>query len=265
MALIGPMKYLTIGGSTYEIQGQEITSSAITSALGYTPYNGSTNPNGYTTNTGTVTEVTVGNDLKVGTTVGGNFTTSGTISHANSVTAKTTQAIYPIKFDANGHITGAGDAVTIPTVPSITLNGSSTTSPNFYAPTSAGTSGYYLKSNGSGAPSWTVFPTIPTVPSSGSSATAVGTSSSGGGASTWSRSDHQHNITSATIISALGFTPVSSSNVPNAGTTATAVGTSASGGSATTWSKSDHVHNITSSTITTALGYTPSVVQIVRW
>lgn len=49
MALIGPMKYLTIGGSTYEIQGQEITSSAITSALGYTPYNGSTNPNGYIT------------------------------------------------------------------------------------------------------------------------------------------------------------------------------------------------------------------------
>ena len=42
----------------------------------------------------------------------------------------------------------------IPTVPSITLNGSSTTSPSFYAPTSAGTSGYVLQSNGSGAPSW---------------------------------------------------------------------------------------------------------------
>lgn len=42
----------------------------------------------------------------------------------------------------------------IPTVPTITLNGSSTTSPSFYAPTSAGTSGYYLKSNGSGAPTW---------------------------------------------------------------------------------------------------------------
>ena len=43
----------------------------------------------------------------------------------------------------------------IPTVPTITLNGSSTTSPSFYAPTSAGTSGYVLKSNGSGAPTWT--------------------------------------------------------------------------------------------------------------
>ena len=51
----------------------------------------------------------------------------------------------------------------IPTVPTITLNGSTTTSPSFYAPTGAGTSGYYLKSNGSGAPSWTAFPNIPTI------------------------------------------------------------------------------------------------------
>lgn len=40
------------------------------------------------------------------------------------------------------------------TIPSITLNGSSTTSPSFYAPTSAGTSGQILQSNGSGAPTW---------------------------------------------------------------------------------------------------------------
>lgn len=40
------------------------------------------------------------------------------------------------------------------TIPSITLNGSSNTSPSFYAPTSAGTNGYLSKSNGSGAPSW---------------------------------------------------------------------------------------------------------------
>jgi len=36
----------------------------------------------------------------------------------------------------------------------VTLNGSSSTSPSFYAPTSAGTSGYVLTSNGSGAPTW---------------------------------------------------------------------------------------------------------------
>lgn len=37
---------------------------------------------------------------------------------------------------------------------SINLNGSATSNPSFYAPTSAGTSNYILKSNGSGAPTW---------------------------------------------------------------------------------------------------------------
>lgn len=58
----------------------------------------------------------------------------------------------------------AGTTITLPNatgtvaltsnIPTITLNGSSTTSPSFYAPTTAGTDGYYLKSNGSGAPTW---------------------------------------------------------------------------------------------------------------
>ena len=36
----------------------------------------------------------------------------------------------------------------------ITMNGTTNANPTFYAPTSAGTAGYYLKSNGSGAPIW---------------------------------------------------------------------------------------------------------------
>ena len=89
-----------------------ITSSQVTTALGYTPYN-STNPNGYTTNTGTVTQVTAGTGLKIGTaSSGGNITTTGTINHINSVTAQTTQALYPIKIDAQGHISAYGSAVT---------------------------------------------------------------------------------------------------------------------------------------------------------
>lgn len=36
----------------------------------------------------------------------------------------------------------------------ITMNGTANANPTFYAPTSAGTTGYYLKSNGSGAPTW---------------------------------------------------------------------------------------------------------------
>lgn len=78
MALIGPMKYLTIGESTYEIQGQEITSSAITSALGYTPYNGSTNPNGY---------ITSFTDEKLKTTAVTSGTTYYPIVGSNSTTA----------------------------------------------------------------------------------------------------------------------------------------------------------------------------------
>lgn len=56
------------------------------------------------------------------------------------------------------HVPTAAEVGALPsstTIPAITLNGSSTTSPSFYAPTTAGTSGYVLKSNGSGAPTWT--------------------------------------------------------------------------------------------------------------
>lgn len=67
----------------------------------------------------------------------------GTVG-ANSLTANRTWTLP----DATGTIALTSN------IPTITLNGSSTTSPSFYAPTTAGTSGYYLKSNGSGAPTW---------------------------------------------------------------------------------------------------------------
>lgn len=54
--------------------------------------------------------------------------------------------------DASGTIALTSD------VPSISLNGSSTTSASFYAPTTAGTSGQVLTSNGSGAPTWAAAP-----------------------------------------------------------------------------------------------------------
>ena len=44
-------------------------------------------------------------------------------------------------------------------IPTITLNGASSTSPSWYAPTTAGTSGQFLKSNGSGAPTWAAIST----------------------------------------------------------------------------------------------------------
>lgn len=86
---------------------------------------------GYTTNTGTVTSIAVSNDTNGGLTVSGSpITTSGTIKlkHTNQITAQTTQAVYPIKIDVNGHISAYGSAVTILKKYSanITGNGSTT-------------------------------------------------------------------------------------------------------------------------------------------
>ena len=67
------------------------------------------NTSGYTKNTGTITGVTAGTGLSGGGTSG-----SVTLNHSNSVTAQTTQAVYPIKIDAQGHISAYGSAVTIP-------------------------------------------------------------------------------------------------------------------------------------------------------
>ena len=81
---------------------------------------------GYTTNTGTVTSVgiTDGGGLTIS---GSPITTSGsiTVGHTNSVTAQTTQAVYPIKIDANGHISAYGTAVTILKKYSGTITGDS--------------------------------------------------------------------------------------------------------------------------------------------
>ena len=46
------------------------------------------------------------------------------IGHSNSVTAQNAQAVYPIKIDAQGHISGYGTAVTIPTKTSQLTNDS---------------------------------------------------------------------------------------------------------------------------------------------
>lgn len=63
--------------STWE-STNTLTSSQITTALGYTPYN-NTNPNGYTSNTGTVTSV--GLTVPTGLSISGSpITTSGTLA-----------------------------------------------------------------------------------------------------------------------------------------------------------------------------------------
>ena len=49
------------------------------------------------------------------------------------------------------------------TANSITMNGSSNANPTFYAATTAGTNGYYLMSNGSGAPTWAAVSSGPDI------------------------------------------------------------------------------------------------------
>ena len=88
---------------------------------------------------GTVTKVTAGTGLSIGTTAGGNFTTTGTINHTNSVTAQTTQAVYPIKIDAQGHISAYGSAQTILTIGTGASNAAAGNHTHSYLPLSGGT------------------------------------------------------------------------------------------------------------------------------
>ena len=99
---------------------------------------------------GTVTSVGVSNDTNGGLSISGSpITTSGTITvgHSNVLTsAQTTQAVYPIKIDKNGHISEYGSAVAIPTKVSDLTNDSgfitsyTETDPVFSASAAAGIS-----------------------------------------------------------------------------------------------------------------------------
>lgn len=99
------------------------------------------NDAGYTTNTGTVTSVGLSNATNGGLAISGSpITGSGsiTIGHSNVLTsAQSTQAVYPITIDKNGHIASYGSAVTIPTVPSNIVNTITTTAGTHTAITSS--------------------------------------------------------------------------------------------------------------------------------
>ena len=102
---------VNINGTSYDIKDSVsgyitgISAADVTNAMGYTP----------TSNTGTVTSVSLSGGTGISVT-GSPITTSGTItiSHSNSVTSQTTQAVYPIKIDAQGHVSAYGAAVSIP-------------------------------------------------------------------------------------------------------------------------------------------------------
>lgn len=128
---------------------------------------------------GTVTSVGVSNATNGGLTISGSPITSYgaiTIGHSNVLTnAQATQAVYPISIDKNGHISGYGTAVTIPSIASTSslLKGDGSggavaaSSSDYIAPPSSPSSGNVLTYNGS---SW-----VAAAPASGLPAQSVST------------------------------------------------------------------------------------------
>lgn len=77
----------------------------------------------------------------------------------------------------------------------ITLNGTATKTPSFYAPTAAGTKGQQLVSNGTGAPTWQDMPTIL------KKYTATnGALTAAGGAFTWNITAATHGVTTPATV-----------------------------------------------------------------
>lgn len=77
----------------------------------------------------------------------------------------------------------------------ITLNGTATNTPSFYAPTTAGTAGQQLVSSGTGAPVWKNMPTIL------KKYTATnGTITAAGGAYTWTITAATHGVTTPATV-----------------------------------------------------------------
>ena len=81
------------------------------------------------------------------------------------------------------------------TADTITLNGTATKTPSFYAPTTAGTEGQQLVSSGTGAPTWQNIPTIlKKYTATNGAITAVG------GAYTWTITAATHGVTTPATV-----------------------------------------------------------------
>lgn len=219
---------------------------------------------------GTVTsvDITDGGGLTVS---GGPITSAGsiTVGHTNEVTPQTTQAVYPIKIDAQGHISDYGSAVTIPTV----VDTYSSTGSNAVSGKAVNAALQTLDSSIS-ATTGQAISAITITDGKIASSTKINVGDANQNAfsnikvgTTTVAADTTTDTVEFIAGNNITLTPnatndsitiaASQPTVPSAGTTATAVDTTSSGGSATTWSRSDHVHNITGTTITSALGYTP--------
>ena len=128
----------TVGGATTITLGGSLTltSGQITTALGYTPYDGTINPNSYTSNLGTVTSVG-GAGAVSGLTLSGSVTSSGSLTLGGTLTLTSLDVTTALGFtpysDANpnsytsnlGTVTSVGGTGA---VSGLTLTGSITNS-----------------------------------------------------------------------------------------------------------------------------------------
>lgn len=81
------------------------------------------------------------------------------------------------------------------TADTITLNGTATKTPSFYAPTTGGTAGQHLVSNGTGAPTWQDMPT--NLKKYSANNTAI---TAAGGAYTWTIAKATHGINTPVVV-----------------------------------------------------------------
>ena len=97
--------------------GGSLTSTQITTALGFTPYN-STNPSGYTTNVGTVTSVG-GTGTVSGLTLSGTVSTSGNLTLGGTLSLTSANVTTALGFtpysnaNPSGYVTSAGNVATV--------------------------------------------------------------------------------------------------------------------------------------------------------
>lgn len=134
-----------------------------------------------------------------------------TISTTNEISAKvvaanglsvgaTGIAMALASADANGamsssdfsKLTGIDEGATADT---ITLNGTATKTPSFYAPTTAGTAGQHLVSSGTGAPTWEDMPV--NLKKYSANNTAI---TAAGGAYTWTIEKATHGINTPVVV-----------------------------------------------------------------
>lgn len=119
---------ITLGGSL------TLTSGQVTTALGYTPYDGVTNPNSYTSNLGTVTSVS-GTGTVSGLTLSGSVTSSGSLTLGGTLTLTSLDVTTALGFtpysdaNPNSYTSNLGTVTSVSgtgTVSGLTLTGSVT-------------------------------------------------------------------------------------------------------------------------------------------